>query len=216
MRKKPLMLLPFLLLGAKQISDVATTNYHLAAETALVVVAAETTEATEATETTETTEASETSELSERELIENEIRQWWETYLLPVFSGVSIATILTALISIGVAVANRKNNKISKKGINETIKLVDGAIGGIALLIDELTTTNKISAETRKTFIETTTALNLKVAELTNKTEELMKLKEIVATLAEIQTQIAMANKEFVKSGIANEVSKLNEQIKSW
>ena len=45
--------------------------------------------------------------------------------------------------------------------------------------------------------------------------EEVIKLKPIIITLAEIQGKLALGSKEMVASGIGDSINKLVEQVKS-
>lgn len=154
-------------------------------------------------------------EPKEEEDVKAKIENFVNTYLVPLLSGVSITSVVGMLVSVVFACLNRRTNKLIKQSNKETIELSMEILKNSTNLINELNESNSISKVTRDQFVENTTALSEKVAGLTDKTEELLKMKAILITLVEVQKELAKIDPKAITSGVSQAIEKLNEQIKS-
>lgn len=144
---------------------------------------------------------------------QDKLNEFKETYLAPLLGGVSITSVVSALISIVLAIINRKTNGKIKESNKETIDLSVSVLKSAANLIDEMKEFNSISEETRKQFKEATDNLLKNVVELSGKTEQMLKIKDCVNQLVLIEEKIASHSKELVASGVAEDIHKLIEDV---
>lgn len=145
----------------------------------------------------------------------DKVNDFKDTYLVPLLSGVSITSVLSAIISICFAIVNRKTNGKIKSSNDETADLANGIIKSANTLIESINTQTKLEDEVMKKCIDQTRECIGKVAELTNSTDKLCQIKEAIEKLAKLQTIIASHSQELVSMGIAEELNKLLEDIKS-
>lgn len=149
------------------------------------------------------------------------LQKYWDEFIAPLFVGVTGTSIVSALLSIGIAIVNRKNNKVSKEevikshqNVNDVALKATEMIASFNKILKAVETQNTISQEMKTEFINASNQLLEKIATLTNKTEDLMKLKQIIVTQATINSKIALASKEVVTSGVGEDIKSLAEQIK--
>lgn len=181
-----------------------------------------TTDDTSTTDETETTDPTQEDDKTIGDKIKDEISNFKDTYLVPLLSGVSITSVLGAIFSLIMAILNRKNNKKSNDEIIESSKQVANVAALATKIIqvtmqimDEIKNQNAIAENTRLEFQQSSKALFEEIATLTNKTEELQNLKPILATLATIDSKIALCSSEVIKNGLGTDIATLAEQIKS-
>lgn len=156
----------------------------------------------------------------EHELKET-LQKYWDEFIAPLFVGVTGTSIVSAILSIGIAIVNRKNNKASKEevvkshqNVNDVVLKATEMITSFNRILKAVEAQNTISQEMKTEFINASNQLLEKIATLTNKTEDLMKLKQIIVTQATINSKIALASKEVVTSGVGEDIKSLAEQIK--
>lgn len=153
--------------------------------------------------------------------IKDTLSQYWDQFIAPLFVGVTGTSIISAIVSIAVAIINRKNNKANKNEVTQShnevcavASLASQMITDFRNILQTLESQNKISQEMKDNFINSSKQLLEKIAALTNKTEDLMKLKEIIITQTTINSKIALASKEVISSGLGEDIKLLSEQIK--
>jgi len=156
------------------------------------------------------------------EYVEDKGEEWQEkfnnfkdTYLTPLLGGVSIASVLSAVISIVLAFINRKTNGKIKESNEKTINLSVNVLTAGSKLIEEMQKSKEISENTRKEFKEASDLLIKQIVELSGKTEEMLKLKSCVNQLVLIEQKITAHSKELVASGVAEDIAKLVNDIES-
>lgn len=178
--------------------------------------------AEEIVESDSTSEAiKETVATETEETIKETISKYWDEFVAPLFVGVTGTSVVSAILSIGVAIINRKNNKVSKEevkkshdDVSEVVKLAAQMITNFGNILDAVEKQNEISREMKEAFVQSSNQLLEKVAMLTNKTEDLMKLKQIIVTQAAINSKIALASREVIASGVGEDIVALTNQIK--
>lgn len=163
----------------------------------------------------------ESDNIEDKQDIKATIEEYWNQFIAPLFVGVTGTSIVSALLSIGIAIINRKNNKASKEEVSKSHQEVSDValkasemISSFKKILNAVETQNEITQEMKKQFVDSSNQLLEKIAALTNKTEDLMKLKQIVVTQANINSKIALASKEVVTSGVGEDIKSLAEQIK--
>lgn len=166
-------------------------------------------------------EIQETIATETEETIKETITRYWDEFVAPLFVGVTGTSVVSAILSIAVAIINRKNNKTSKEEVkkshnevSEVVQLAAQMIANFGKILEAVEKQNSISKEMKESFIQSSNQLLEKVASLTDKTEDLMKLKQIIVTQAEINSKIALASREVVASGVGEDIKVLAEQIK--
>lgn len=202
-----------LLLSLGLLFGVGVTISH---SSPIAVNAEEITESDSTSEVIKETVATETEET-----IKETISKYWDEFVAPLFVGVTGTSVISAILSIAVAIINRKNNKVSKEEVKKSHEDVSEVVGIAAKMIDSFNKIleavekqNTISQEMKETFLQSSNQLLEKVASLTNKTEGLMKLKQIIVTQAAINSKIALASREVIASGVGEDIKFLTEQIK--
>ncbi len=162
-----------------------------------------------------------TNEKNESGLLDN-WENWKETYIDPLLAGVSITSIISAMLSLAMAYLNHKSNKKSNAEVHqskEDNKLLISAITEFMEkmndILAKLENENKNSQTLKDDFSITSQELLNKISELVEQTENLQKLKTIIVTLATIESKIAQCSKEVVQSGVGEDIAKLADQIKT-
>lgn len=193
---------------------------HAEEPTSTEVTSTSETSTSEGTDTTDTTQVEDDKTLGDK--IKDEITNFKDTYLVPLLSGVSITSVLGAIFSLIMAIINRKCNQKSNSELIESSKqlasvatLATQIIQVTMQIMDEIKAQNLIAENTRLEFQKSSKILFNQIASLTHKTEELQGLKPILATLATIDSKIALCSSEVVKSGLGTDIALLAEQIKS-
>jgi predicted nuclease with TOPRIM domain len=154
------------------------------------------------------------------------IEQFKDTYLVPIFGGVSISSIIGTIVSMVITFVYRKIVKDLKErmeklssedqqkidNVHNEIKYTLTKLGEYIELVKEEKT---ITAEARKELVAEVNKIADKIAELSNKTEQLAKLRTITTQLIKVIGAFVQTNKELVASGVGEEIEKLIEQAKS-
>ena len=149
-----------------------------------------------------------------------------DTYLVPMFSGISISSILGTVVSLVIAFVYKKavkelKAKLESQNIDYREKAlvieekVKATIEQVNTVLEFVKHERELTVEMKETVIAQTNAVVNKLAELTNTTEKLAEVKVIIAQLNEIIGKIAESNKELVANGTAEEINKLLEQLKN-
>lgn len=200
--------LPILFLGS------LSTTFALSNNERAVVVKAE-----EVIATTPSQSDDKKDDLSE---FKDQVENAWNTYIVPLCSGLTVTTVLSFIFSAYCNFKNKKNNKESANNIQESnnnikeiINIVLDLIKNVSGLYKECQNYNKIANETRIAFETATNDLIKKIESQTSATENLMELKQILVLLAEIETKLAVNDPNAIKAGISEDIVILNEQIKN-
>lgn len=147
----------------------------------------------------------------------DKVENWKNTYIVPLISSVSITSILTMLFSVAVAYLNRKTNTFIKEANDKTQEITVKALekveevkklAGVYIdkTIEVLEKADQITNEVTKSI--------KKIKELTEKTENLIVLKQAVLSMCEGLSKIARASEELVKNGVAEELARIESEIK--
>lgn len=180
-------------------------------------------------------EGEETSEVVEQPQEEQEswIKKSYETYIVPLLSGVSITSIVSAVACIATTVL--KNKQLDKKLLalqsecDRRIEQADEKYRQAEAKLAEVTEILQTAREVFKIIIEND-AINKETKKVV--TEKLLqivgaidkqgedihkigKLQEIVGLLVQLQSKVAMQSAEVVKSGIVDDVNKILQLVKS-
>lgn len=150
------------------------------------------------------------------------ITEAWDTYIAPILTGVSITSIVSLIASIVFAILNHKNNNKSKLAIqqnrDEIVEIFQMYIKYKELsdkMLEELKNQNNLADDLRKEFSTKSTELIDKCNDVVNKTENLQSLKAVMIDLSTIISKVASSSDEMVAKGIASDVNKLEEHIRS-
>jgi len=138
----------------------------------------------------------------------------WETYIKPMFTGVSITAVVSCIFSVVMAILNRKNNIKSKTSVLDMAATALNVIKTNNECIKQIMELKELNDESLKTFVKQTDKIIEEVATVTNQTELLAKLKEAQQRTIEALTKMAANTKELVVSGVANELEQINNEIK--
>lgn len=180
-------------------------------------------------------EGEETSEVVEQPQEEQEswIKKSYETYIVPLLSGVSITSIVSAVACILTTVL--KNRQLDKKLLtlqtecDRRIEQADEKYRQAEAKLAEVTEILQTAREVFKIIIEND-AINKETKKVV--TEKLLqivgaidkqskdigkigKLQEVVGLLVQLQSKVAMQSAEVVKSGIVDDVNKILQLVKS-
>ena len=156
---------------------------------------------------------SEQSSMNNDEFIES-LKTAYQNYLVPIFGSITLTSVLSSLITIIFAIFNMKNNSKNRKNIIDIFSMATNIIAASSALQHEIQASNIVAEETKKQFVETTRDLINKLAELTNKTKDLQKIKPILICLSELNVLIAQNSKEIVQSGIGEKLNDLVEMTR--
>lgn len=157
-------------------------------------------------------------EEQEEENIKDKLTNWKDTFLVPILSGVSITSVISALVSIGFAFLNRKVIKRLEKENNEGAMYIANCKASI---VDIMGSVLQVSDLVNK-IIETNTLTNESINQLTDvfnnlkdKTENLIVLKDSVYKLCMLINKVVKKTPELVSNGVAEECDRIIKQIKN-
>lgn len=148
------------------------------------------------------------------ETIEKKIDQMISTFA-PIIIGFFGVVSPAAIISIFLALMNRKTIKDLKKDIKDALKLSSQITETAKSLLTIIESDNKLSKETKETYKEQTKEIVNRFNSLAEKTENLQLLKPIVIKFAEMLMKMASNDKNMVANGLGSELGSLLEEIKS-
>lgn len=153
------------------------------------------------------------SENSE-ESVSDKISNFKDTYLVPLLSGVSIASLVSIFLSILGFVLNRKFKHERKESEDVVLGSVLNLISKFTELLTEISTTNALSKDTAKAF--TTECDNLlKQFEFTKDIPTTMaKVAKCEVAIANIVSKIAAHSKDLVSCGIAEDCQAVVNELK--
>lgn len=165
------------------------------------------------------------SSVAEEENTEFNIKEYlqnaFDSFVAPLLTGVSITSIVSLLVSVIFAYLNRKNNKnnaeiqkTNREDIKTTIQMFNEYKISSDKIIKELKTQNQVSKETKNEFVKNSEALLKQCEQMTKDVEHLEGLKEVMVDLATIISKIARSSNQLVSSGVAKDVTKLEEHIR--
>lgn len=141
--------------------------------------------------------------------IEDKIEETWNTMLVPLLSGVSLTSIFSLVVSIILSIVNRKANQRSANQIGDVGSNALTVIACANKIVEEIKKQNIYSEQTKAELIKSMQELLLQLKELTNKTEDVIKLKEMIKTLGSIQLKIAFTIPNVVVHGLGEDLFKL-------
>lgn len=141
--------------------------------------------------------------------IEDKIEETWNTMLVPLLSGVSLTSIFSLVVSIILSIVNRKANQRSANQIGDVGSNALTVIACANKIVEEIKKQNIYSEQTKAELIKSMQELLLQLKELTNKTEDVIKLKEMIKTLGSIQLKIASTIPNVVVHGLGEDLFKL-------
>lgn len=158
---------------------------------------------------------SEVVETTEEE--ENTVSDWlkdkYETFIVPAFAGVSVASVISVIVSVAFAILNRKTNVKIKASNEETVDVALKIVNLASDIIETARVGNAISADSKKAFLEKADEITMKIAEMTEQTEKMLEIKELVILMSRVITEMAKVDENAVTSGVAKELAKLDKQI---
>lgn len=159
----------------------------------------------------------ENTEINIKEYLQNA----FDSFVAPLLTGVSITSIVSLLVSVIFAYLNRKNNKnnaeiqkTNRKDIQTTIQMFNEYKISSDKIIEELEKQNQVSKETKNEFVKKSEALLKQCEQMNKDVEHLEGLKEVMVDLATIISKIARSSNQLVSSGVAKDVTKLEEHIR--
>lgn len=162
-------------------------------------------------------------ENQETEVVEeNEEKKSWEetlkdfkdSYLVPILGSVSITSVVSLCVSIVCSVFNRKTNKLIKLSNADTISLCTNVVKSATALITEVHQGNAITDATKNMFLEQTNNLIERMELLAKKSEKVAEIKDVIACLVEVQNEIYKLDPKAITSGVSEKIAKLNDTVK--
>lgn len=224
MRTKNKLLLGCLLIGFTTIFSCFTFSKEIVYQpiNAAVDITTET--------STETTTETISEDVKEDDLISYEdIKQWakeqWDNLIMPIFVGFSATNIGVFLLNYIVSkVRNRaqdKKNKENQAALDEKLKQVQDCLIMVGALVktqnvifENLKTNNALSLETKEIICKTMTSVANLININNKKIDSIEKIKPVLALLISIEKKVALCRDEVVKSGIGNDIAKLESMVK--
>lgn len=185
----------------------------------------------EVEETSEPAEAEEPVETEEPTVVEAEedkegfIKKSYETLVVPLLSGVSITSILSAVVCVAMAVV--KNKQLDKKLITiseeasekynqaqEKLKEVTEILKTI-LEVDALVKEEKvINTEIKNCITEQMAGIVDTINQNAKQVAKIDKLQQSVALLVQLEAKVARQSQEVVKSGIIEDINMITQLMK--
>lgn len=171
--------------------------------------------------------------VEEAEEKENWVKQAYDTYIVPLFAGVSATSVVSAVVCIVATVL--KNKELNKKllAMNENFnaqkqeadkklalaeeKLAEAtemlalAREGYALIKEN----DAINKETKKFLVDNMNFILKKIEENSNEVAKIEKVQKVLSLLVQLDAKVAKQSQEVVKSGIIEDVNELIALVKA-
>lgn len=183
-------------------------------------------------------EGEETSEVVEEPVAEQEDEKGWaknayETYIVPLFAGVSITSIGSLLGCFLITFL--KNKELNKKLLaikeeadkreaqaNEKLLLAEqklAEVTEILLTVRELAKViiedHALNKEIKREVIEKLTLITQIIEKNGQDISKINKLQEVIALLVQLEAKVSLQATEVIKSGIVDDVNKILQLVKS-
>lgn len=154
------------------------------------------------------------------------------TFVVPLISSVSIASLLSMGFSILFAIKNRGTNKKIKESndntqsvalkcvelANDSQKLLVNSIQDLTKIVNEVKEIAKeskaINEETVKKFEEKMSQFENSFEKVLNYADKLEAVEKCVIMLVQLQCMLAKADPKAISSGVIEQIDMLNEQAK--
>lgn len=164
--------------------------------------------------------------------ITEKIKQFKDTYLVPILSGVSVTSILSAVFTISLSLINRNTNKkiseanattqanvvkaleIAEAKISATIEYVNKMCALVNKTIEQAEATKQIGAEMFDMLKAKYSELLDEVKDLTDSTEKMLVMKKCMVMLINIEAELAKTNPHAISSGVVKQIAAINEEAK--
>ena len=180
-------------------------------------------------------EGEETSEVVEQPQEEKEswVKKSFDTYVVPLLSGVSLTSIVSAVACIVTTII--KNKQLDKKLLTlqeednkrraEADAIYQSANEKLAEATEILQTVREtyriilendvINKETKKIVLEKLAFMSSELEKQSKDVKKVEKLQEVIGLLVQLQSKIALQTTEAVKSGVVDDVNKILQLVKS-
>ena len=145
---------------------------------------------------------------------ESKIENFKNTYLVPLLSGVSVASVFSLAMSVGLSVYNSKVNKKTRTLIANCIDQTFSTLKMFNAIRQELEMANKLSEATTKSLDEAFRKLFDQLGLLEKATDKVEAVKEAIVLLGEMQKELAKLDKQAVSSGVTKKLVQLEAKLK--
>lgn len=152
---------------------------------------------------------------------QKKLNEFKDEYVVPLVSGVSVATIINLIITLAYTLVKNKTLKLKDKIIDENQVKMNQMIEAqnifcdkVANMIQELQVSNSINKETLAEVQEAASDLFTKLTDLTGKTEHMAKIIPVLNTTALIVSKTVQVSESAIKSGVVDDVNKLLIELK--
>lgn len=220
--KKKLLLTSLVLGGSLFIVGTATATSVLIgnAEEASSSTSELENNSSESIEDNESIDSEVTSEKNVLQDISDSINNFKDTYLTPLLGGASIAVVLQSILSIIVAITNRKSTIKNREDIKNCTDTVEGVTNlskelkeQVDKIISELKEQNEIAGLNKQELKNATDRMLLEMERITNYTQDFSEVKESIKALSSIIVKLALLQDDVIKSGVGEEIKKLEDFI---
>lgn len=164
--------------------------------------------------------------------IAEKIKQFKDTYLVPILSGVSVTSILSAVFTITLAFINRKTNKristsndTTQANVAQFMINVEAKFTALSNKVENmLTLANRVvdtAEEAKKLYDEMFDMIKGKFNEivneingLTDSTEKMLVMKKCMIMLINLEAELSKSNPQAISSGVVKQIAEINEEAK--
>lgn len=146
---------------------------------------------------------------------ESKFENFKNTYLVPLLSGVTVASVLSMALSIGLAVYNSKVNKKTRTLVKGCIEQILSTLKVLNALVSEFEQSNRLSKATLKLIDESFQKLLAQLSLLEKATKKTEELKEAVVLIGQMQKELAKVDRQAVSSGVAKTLVQLEAILKT-
>ncbi len=158
---------------------------------------------------------------AEEETVSQRIVNFKDTFLVPLFSGVSITAIVSFIFSLSMAILNRKNNKHnaeenakSREDVKKALELAASMAELAKQMVEQSEKGKEIEERTEAMFKENQKALISQVAKINENLEKVLAMKQCIILLINLEAELAKANPHVVSNGVYAKITTINEQAK--
>lgn len=148
----------------------------------------------------------------------------WDTYIAPLFGGVSITAIVSAVLCF---VLNHIKNKgfdkkisdmekralVREEEANKKLAMAQECLNSYKAMFELVKESNGIDKQTKEAIENGLKDMKEKIDNIDNKSDKLEGLKQAVACLAVILAKAVENSPELIKAGIVPEVNNLKQKV---
>ena len=143
----------------------------------------------------------------------NKFKEIWESYLLPAVLSINVASIVSAAITIVFAIKNFKNHRDYKEQVVKVVESVTELAKQMIAYSLEVSKRNEQVQNLLLALNESEKTVEKQMELIAEEKACFEELKKASLSLINLEVELAKANPEFVKNGLATQIVEIKNQL---